>query len=1055
VGWASGRQAEAPGSHDIGVRAHLFGPLDIRVGGAPLTPLTSRRGRSLLGYLLLHHDPAPSREALAFLLWPDSSEEQARTNLRNLLHTLRRAVPELDGCLMITNRTVQWRPGNRLWTDVDAFAEAAEAARRAAPGSDEMVDALRTAVSLYAGDLLEDCYDDWIAAERQRFRDSHVSALRRLAAALGDRGEHAEAVRLARELLRTNPVEEEDHRLLMRLHEATGDRAAAVRAFHECATVLRRELGIAPGAATLRLHEAIVRTGDSAPPADVAPPVAPPTIVGRQREWAELRRHWQEAGAGRAQFVVVTGEPGLGKTRIVEELAARCGEGEAVVCRARSYLTEGELGWGTVAAWLRSPEVAAGVRRSTPRDLVELSRIVPELCPSVGTPADEGIPIDGADGAGGDQRRRVFDAAARAIMSSGKAVMLVADDAQWCDAASLQFVHYLLRQHLHRPLLVVASARREEIDDRHPLTALLDGLTVLGRANEIPLHRLSREDTAALASQLLGRHLDAAAVADIYSGTEGNPLFVVETVRSGAVNPAAGRTTTPPRLQAVIRARLAQLTEPAHDLLDLAATVGREFEAGLIRHALGVDDVTVASALDELWRRGLIRDQNVEAYDFSHGKIREVAYESLGPAGRRANHLRVAEGLQRFFASDVARASGQIAAHYDRGGRPAEAVVWYREAAAQAQRMSAYAEAVQFLERASVLLEEESSPEGLAHRLEVVSALPTAVIGLDGFASNRLAEVQRTAVEMAARLGVEPDPPVLRSLVLSSLCRDAFEEARVAAERLGASAAARRDHGMLIESRYLQGVVSFWSGNLRGAREHFEVVAERFAREDHDAHVLRFGQDSKIVCLSRLANTLAFLGLDEEAHRARDAALTLADELGHPYSRDVALVFAGLLAVDLDDDERVKDYAARLAARADHSGPIAINASAWAAYAQVLDGRAGPGIARIRAALESCGDRNPAPGFRATLYRLLVAAHVAAEDHRGGLATTSEALAAAGTRIWEPEIRRVRATFLAAAGDHAGADDELARGEAVARRTGSLGPLRRITATRVRLRLPG
>ena len=1032
------------------MRARLFGPLDIRIGGAPITPLTSKRGRSLLGYLLLHRDPAPSREALAYLLWPDSSEDQARTNLRNLLHTLRRGVPEIEGCLSITNRTVQWRPETRLWVDVDGFQEATEVARRAGHGSDEMVSALRTAVSLYTGDLLEDCYDDWIAPERQRLRDTYVSALRRLAAELGDRGEHAEAVRLARELVRTDPLEEDNHRLLMRLYQATGDRAAAVRAFHECASVLRRELGIAPGATTLRLHEAIVRTGDSAPAENVAPPMAARTIVGRQREWAELRRRWQEARAGRAQFVMVTGEPGIGKTRIVEELATWCAEAEAVVCRARSYLTEGELGWGAVAAWLRTPEVAARVRRSTPGSLAQLSRIVPELCPPLATPAGDGIPVDRADGAGGGDRRRMFDAAAQAIMSSGKAVLLVADDAQWCDATSLQFVHYLLRLHLHGPLLVVATARREDIDDHHPLTALVDGLTLLGRANEIELHRLNRDDTAALATQLLGTRLDSPSVAAIYAGTEGNPLFVVETVRSGAGGPSADRAT-PPRLQAVIRARLAQLSEPAHDVLDLAATVGREFHAGLIRQALRVDDITVASGLDELWRRGLIRDHDVEAYDFSHGKVREVAYESLGPAGRRANHLRVAEGLQRFFASDKTRASGQIAAHYDRAGRPAEAVAWYREAATQAQRMSAFAEAVQFLERASELLGEESTPEALARRLEVVSALPTAVIGLDGFGSDRLAEVQRMAIDLAARLGVDPDPPVLRSLVLSSLCRDAFEEARVAAERLDASAEAIPDHGMLMESRYLRGVVSFWSGDLRAAREHFELVVERFAREDHDAHVLRFGQDPKIVCLSRLANTLAFLGFDDEARRARDEALALADELGHPYSRDVALVFAGLLAVDLAEEDRVKTYAALLGARADQSGPIAINAAAWPAYVEVLDGRAAAGIARIRTALESCGDRNPAPGFRATLYRLLVAAHVAAGDPHAGLDITHEALAAAGTRIWEPEIRRVRATFLAAVGDDTGAETELARGEEVARVTGSLGPLRRIAATRARL----
>ncbi|MFP5319045.1 MAG: ATP-binding protein [Acidimicrobiia bacterium] len=1029
--------------------ARLFGTLDIRVGDLAVTPLTSKRGRSLLGYLLLHRATAPTRETLAFLLWPDSSEDQARTNLRNLLHTLRRTVPGIEGCLSVTNRTVQWRPGAGLWVDVDEFDQAIEAARRAAPGSDEMVESLRSAVSLYAGDLLEDCYDDWIAAERQRRRDLHVSALRRLAAALGKRGEYGEAVRFARQLVRADPIEEENHRLLMRLHEGSGDRAAAVRAFHECATVLRRELGIAPGATTQRLHDAIVGSGDPDAREDVAPAVASPGIVGRQRELAELRRHWRQAGARWARFVIVTGEPGIGKTRLIEELAAWCGQGEAVVCRARSYLTEGELGWGAVAAWLRTPEVAARVRRSTPGDALQLSRIVPELCPPR---TAAGPPMDGAEAAGGAERRPVFDAAARAVMSSGKAVLLVADDAQWCDATSLQFMHYLLRQPLDRPLLVVASARREDLDDRHPLTALLDGLTVLGRASEIRLQRLNRDDTAALAGQLLGSRLDTDAVEDLYAGTEGNPLFVVETVRSGASASGgpAGRSATPPKLQAVIRARLAQLSEPAHDLLDVAATVGREFQAGLIRHALGVDDVTVATGLDELWRRGLIRDHDAEAYDFSHGKIREVAYESLGPASRRANHLRVAEGLQRFFAPHPARASGQIAAHYERAGRVAEAVAWYREAATQAQRMSAYAEAVQFLERAAALLEGESTPEAMARRLEVMSALPIALTALEGFTSDRLSEVQRTAVEMAARVGVDPDPAVLRSLVLSSLCRDSFAEALAAAERLHASAAARRDHGLLVESRYLQGVVEFWSGALHAARKHFEAVVES-GPEDYDAHVLRFGQDPKVVCLSRLANTLAFLGLEEEARQARDAALALADELGHPFSRDVVLVFAALLAVDLDDEDGVRHCAARLAARGHQGGPFGINAAAWRAYVQVLDGRASPGIAGIRGALTSCGDRNPAPGFRATLYRVLVAAHAAADDPHGGLAGTEEALAAGGTRIWEPEIRRLRATFLDAVGDHTGAETELDRGEEVARLTGSVGLLRRIAATRVRL----
>lgn len=196
---------------------------------------------------------------------------------------------------------------------------------------------------------------------------------------------------------------------------ATGRRRARV---HECATVLGRELGIAPGTATLRLHEAIVRAGGSVPAADVAPTPPLTAIVGRERVWAQLTRYWQQAEAGRAQFVVVTGEPGIGKTRLIEELATRCGQGETVVCRARSYLTEGELGWGALATWLRTPEVAARVRRSTPSDLVQLSRIVPELCPPVALRAGGGIPGDRADGVDGAERRRIFDAAASVKMGA-------------------------------------------------------------------------------------------------------------------------------------------------------------------------------------------------------------------------------------------------------------------------------------------------------------------------------------------------------------------------------------------------------------------------------------------------------------------------------------------------------------------------------------------------------------------------------------------------------------------------------------------------------------
>lgn len=137
-------------------------------------PVESARARALLGYLLLHGQAPHPRQRLAFLLWPDSTEGQARTNLRKVLHTVRRQSPEVASFLAVTPRTVQWRSELPCWVDVAEFESALKAADAGDPGADEAVAALRYAVELYAGDLLEDCYDEWLVEERERFRDRYM-----------------------------------------------------------------------------------------------------------------------------------------------------------------------------------------------------------------------------------------------------------------------------------------------------------------------------------------------------------------------------------------------------------------------------------------------------------------------------------------------------------------------------------------------------------------------------------------------------------------------------------------------------------------------------------------------------------------------------------------------------------------------------------------------------------------------------------------------------------------------------------------------------------------
>jgi DNA-binding SARP family transcriptional activator/tetratricopeptide (TPR) repeat protein len=1041
-----------PGDHVVEgsgelLRVRLLGGLDLRADDRCLGPISSARVRSLVGRLVLQAGAPQTRQQLSFLLWPDSTEEQARTNLRNVLHVLRHGVPELGDHLEITPSTLRWAPKGGCWVDVEEVDRAlAEAARPDQP-IEARISCLRRATELYTGDLLEGCYDEWLLPERDQRRDRHLAALCQLAEELVAAGSAAEAVVTARELVRRGPLDEPAHRLLMSVHAAAGDRAGAVRAYHECAAVLERELGVEPSAATQASLAALVEGPEVEPmPSDRPQAAAAAPLVGRDHQWAQLLRSWRQAEGGRAHLVLVTGEPGIGKTRLVDELVSWCSTRDALVGRARCYAAEGDLGHGVLIAWLRTSGLLAALARSSSPERAELALLLPEL-------EDPSLVRRGGDVI--DQRQRLLDAAATTLTSTGRPALLVLDDAQWADALSLQLVHYLLRSEDPRALLVVATARREDLDEHHPLVTIANGLAATDRLVEVPVPRLDPSGSAQLASHLLGADLDEAITLALHTGTEGNPLFIVESVRAGfagTVDDGTAGLPISPKLRAVIGARLAQLSEAARGLLQLAAVVGRAFSVDLLAEASGSDELTLARGLDELWRRGLIREHGLDGYDFSHGRIRDVALDEQGPAVRRQNHLRVAEALRSRHDGALAAVSGRVAAAYEGAGRAEDAVTWYLSAAQEAQRRFADAEAIRLLERALQLTSDLPESHRGQRELQVLSALPTALVGVEGFASDRLLEVQDRAGAVASSLGVELDPPVLRSLVMSALCRDELEEAATLALRLHEAATASRDEGFVVEGEYLLGIAAFWGGHLVDARQHFETVVERFDPTMAADHAVRFGHQPAIVCRSRLANTLWFLGKPEEAREARDRALDEALAMGHPYTRWVTGIFAGLLAVDLEEPDPIARYVPDLEDARGRSAVYELNAVAFRAFLDVLEGRVPEGLAALRRVIDSCGGRNPAPSFRSTILRLLVAAHDIMGDAGGVLAATAEALGLGGTRIWEPEVRRVRADALASLDrPETEVSIELDLAEAVAREQASRGPLRRLEQTRARL----
>ncbi len=646
----------------------LFGDFRVTYGQLPVTEIKTARLQSLLCYLTLHQAAPQMRRHLALVLWPDSPEAQSRTNLRNLLHLLRAALPNAGQFLQIDAQTVHWNPQAPCEVDLAAFEQAL------ARGE------LARAVELYRGDLLPSCYDDWILPERERLREAHVNALNELRAQCEARGDEAAALAYAQRLLHADPLREETYRHVIRLHLRGGDRAAALRAYHHCATTLARELAVEPAPVTRDLYEQIVHV--QAAPIALAPLA---TLVGRQAEWEQIQAAWRAAQSA-SQVVVIRGEAGIGKTRLAEEFVAWAKRQNIGTANAHCYAAKGRLAYAPLAAWLRESDW----RGLADARLVELARLIPEVAairPDL--PAPE--PLTEAW-----QNQRFYEALARGIAAEGQPRVLLLDDAQWCDDETLEWLHWFGRQAARATWLLLVTWRVGE-DVPPALETWLNDLRRNHRLAEIELGALTEAETLALAARLMGKERVSPVADSLWRGSEGNPLFIVETVRSGAWS--SENAPLPLPVRAIIQARLGQLSPAARELIGLAAVCGREFNLAALERASGYEQAQLVRALDELWQRRLIREQGADAYDFAHERIRETADGELSAARRRLWHRRIAGALCQIHAANLDSVAGQIAAHYEGAGETESALAFYLRAAHYAQAIYAPADALALLQR--------------------------------------------------------------------------------------------------------------------------------------------------------------------------------------------------------------------------------------------------------------------------------------------------------------------------------------------------------------------
>lgn len=970
-------------------------------------PLGSARAQALLAYLVLNSGRPQRREHLASLLWPDSTGAQARTNLRHVLHVVRGSVPgveqQLQAGLQASTDTLCW---NGSWADVTAFEMTLLRAEGAADGDGEGSAALLTeAVDLYTGDLLDGWSDEWVEPFREDYRRRVVAGLDRLVDLLARDGELDAAIAYGRRGIELDPLAENGYRSLIRLHDARGDRAAAVRVFHECAARLRDDLGIEPDAQTVAAYEALL-TSDVGAAREPQDKLRVPPFVGRRTERRTLATLWRDCRAGRAHLVLLTGEPGVGKSRLADELRQWTVQHGAAGAAARSYLAEGGLPYAPVVAWLRELGVGRRGNRPDTGARAVLARLLPELTEGAepGPPPEQGPDAMGS-------RLRLFEAAADALLAGGRPLVLVADDLDCADVETMQFVHYLVRAHADAPLLVLATARPGEADAGGPFGAVLGGLRALGRCTDLELARLDAESTLALAARL-GHRLSEQDGARLYTETEGNPLFIVETFRAGWPDSGGDPRVLTPRVQAVLQTRLEALSPGARELAAVTATAGSSLAIETLAaiHPGGED--LLAADLDELWRRQVLRVAGGGRYDFTHDRLREVAYQGLSPVRRRRHHAVLARALQEGHGGEAGSVAAQIAHHLQMIGATAEAVDWYVRAAGSAQRVFADADAARLLLEAWELLRAPSDGGGsLARRAEtelaVLTAIPGPLAAAQGYASPRLEFVLTRGLEVAQQLGVDPPASLVRARAMAALSHSDFETARRLGEQL---VDGPDDAGLLtVEGHFVQGVSAAWLDDVTTARRHLEAALADYRPQNTRSHLELFGQDPRTLCLGRLAHLHLRSGEPGRAGMLQRESLDAAAALGHPFTLAGALLFAALLDLELADLPGLRERleALHTVEPRIEGSPVRLFAAAMTGLLGVVDGQVSTGLARIDEALADPA-RRTAPGMPAMLARIQLDACLRAGEPARAQAA-AELLLADRVRVWDHLARAVLA----------------------------------------------
>ena len=738
-------------------------------------------------------------------------------------------------------------------------------------------------------------------------------------------------------------------------------------------------------------------------------------LVGRDEELGHLRRRWERARAGAGQLTLVVGEPGIGKSRLVEEFRATLAETPHTFVELSSSQLLQNTPLHAITEWGRQ---RFGADEPADRRLADLentlrligldaSEYAPLIAPLVDIPLPEGR---AAKLAPEELRRRQLAALVSWFLAGARSqpVALAFEDLHWADPTSLDLMQALAERGAQAPMLILATARPEF---RAPWS-------LRSHHSVISLSPLDRADVAQMVGELAARHaLSKEVVEGVSERTGGVPLFVEEVTRLLLERgEAGGLQSIPPTLQQSLAARLDRLGE-AREVAQIGAVLGRDFTYSLLSAVGEVEDLALQSALDKLAGADLLIAEGAghEAnYRFKHALIQDAAYDSLLKSRRHALHRRAAEIL-RDSAERAAAEPEVIAHHFTEAGLDDLAIEWWGKSGDQALRRSAFQEAIAHLGKAIAMADKAAGVSGQGQNLHV--AYGNALLAARGYGAPETTEAFARARESSAS---DKDAPERLAadwgLWVGSYVRGELPAMREYLRAFLSDVAARPDSPEAGVAHRAAGITHWYAGEYLEAREHLERALALFQPGRDDDLAFRFGQDPGAAAMLLQAIVSWPLGEVDRAISLVERAQERTAGLAHVGTHAFVKMRAAMFEMICGRPARASPNAGELAQLArEHKlsmdGAFGVFLEGWT---NAEGGAAGAGLEGMRRGVELLREQNVLV-FDGLLKTALAEAEARAGDVDRAIALLDEALATCGRtgyRAFESELHRVRGEML-------------------------------------------